>query len=648
MVLGTVLAALAGHLTSVSAQRFTIFTANHVWKYKFDSVYVCQDGQSPAWETTAFDDSSWLSGPGGFTGGETRATALIGVNTTTLPAPVAAGIAGKRANFRTHFNIVSTAGVSLTFSNRIDDNAAFFLNGTLLPLNHRATGGTACTAFGGGAIGPNTDAEVWETLVFTPTDLAGILVVGDNVLAASVGQVNATSSDLVFVCELYGDIASAPINLTPLQPANVSLPQCATLTLSGSFSGSPAPTYQWYYEGSAMDGVANPSALTPTLTIANVGLINTGHYKLRASNANGMTETREATVTITADLTPPHVVSATTLASNANYILLTFDEPVDGMVFDPFGVKVSARNDTSDLGDTAAAGFQVNPTTIIVETTGARLAGVNYKIAIGFDSIKDVCAGNSIAAVTVNVATEVLLTDKDSATDLWSYDESGTDMGTAWREVNFDASAWPTGPAFFGLETAGNVQGVIRTPWTVSAKITYYLRKSANLPAPPSQVDRLTLVQEVDDGCVTYINGVEADRYGLAAAAPLDYLTFFASPAEPQPLTSTNLAVTGLIEGHNVIAVEVHQTSAASSDILYGSRLSAICRSVYPGVTMTRSGSTVTVSWTEYGINGKLQTSGDLVAWTTDGRAPTHVGGTYSLTYTLPGGAGHLYIRLLQ
>jgi len=645
MVLGAVL--LAGHLTTVSAQRFTIFTANHVWKYKFDSAYVCQDGQTPAWESIAFDDSTWLSGPGGFTGGETRATALVGVNTTTLPAPTAGTIAGKRGNFRTHFTMASVVGVSLTFSNRIDDNVAYFLNGTPLPLNLRATAGTACGSFGGAAIGPNTDAEQWETLVFSPTDLLGILLPGDNVLAASVGQSSATSSDLVFVLELYGDIASPPVNQTPLQPADVTLTQCSTLTLAGNFTGSPAPTYQWFYEGSAIDGVANPSALTPTLTIANVTPLNAGHYKLHAQNSNGGTDTREATVSVTADTAGPVILNAIAQGSNANYILVTFNEPVDATTFDAFGVHVKARNDTSDLGDTVQA-IQVNPSTIIVESTAARGAGINYKISFDADSIKDVCAGNSITPVTVDVATEVYLTDKDNATELWSYDESGTDMGTAWREVNFDASAWPTGPAFFGLETAGQVQGVIRTPWTVSTKITYYLRKTANLPTPPSQIDRVTLVQEVDDGCVTYFNNVEADRYGLAPGAPLDFMTLFASPAEPQPLTSTNLAVTGLIEGKNVIAVEVHQTSTASSDILYGSKLSAICHSTYPGVTLTRTGSTLKVSWEEYGINGKLQTSTDLSTWVTDGRAATHVGSTYSLTYTLPAGAGHLYIRLLQ
>src|SRR5882672_4576616 len=90
LVLTGLFTTVAGQFTSAVAQRFQITAVDAVWKYKFDSAYECLDGTN--WEQPGFDDSTWASGPGGFTGGETRAAALIGVNTTTLPAPTAGTI----------------------------------------------------------------------------------------------------------------------------------------------------------------------------------------------------------------------------------------------------------------------------------------------------------------------------------------------------------------------------------------------------------------------------------------------------------------------------------------------------------------------------------------------------------------------------
>src|SRR5437870_3615461 len=63
--LALLLSALLGDLTTANAQRFTIFGITNVWKYSTN----CHD--EDGWETSGYDDSSWESGPGGFTGGET-------------------------------------------------------------------------------------------------------------------------------------------------------------------------------------------------------------------------------------------------------------------------------------------------------------------------------------------------------------------------------------------------------------------------------------------------------------------------------------------------------------------------------------------------------------------------------------------------
>lgn len=185
------LAAVVAPLTTAQAQLTQIFPVTQVWSYDVN----CHDGEN--FQAVGFNDAGWATGPGGFTGGENNVAIVPILNTTSLPAPNSAGFGDHAMYFRTHFNIASTAGLSLIMSNAIDDGAVFYLNGSQI-LNLRVTTPGTCASFSTGAIGTGTDALLWEVHTFTPADLAGILVAGDNVLAVEVHQVNATSSDMVF------------------------------------------------------------------------------------------------------------------------------------------------------------------------------------------------------------------------------------------------------------------------------------------------------------------------------------------------------------------------------------------------------------------------------------------------------------------
>ncbi|MEY2407379.1 MAG: hypothetical protein QOF48_49 [Verrucomicrobiota bacterium] len=440
----------------------------------------------------------------------------------------------------------------------------------------------------------------------------------------------------------------APTNQNVNLPANRSVSACANVSLTTSFAGSPAPTYLWYKNNVAMDTVANPSAAGPVLNLNNTQTSDSGMYHVVVSNPSGTAVSRDAVVTVTAG--PPHLTSVTALSSNAYNFLFTFDQAIDASSVDTFTINFRSRNGVAAwLGETALTVLQVSPTNVLVTSELPREPLVNYVANVIADSgIVDTCARAPLAPTSVNVFTEIALSDFDDAADMWSYEQSGLDLGTAWRAPGYDDSAWLLGAAFFGLETPANVLGPIRTPWTIgAAQLTYYLRKSANLPAPRSEIVSLTLRQQVDDGSVTYINGLEVARHGFTATEVITNGSFAANETEPQALLVDVLSATNVVQGRNYIAVEVHQTSTSSSDVLYGSKLTAITRTVYPSLSLARSGNTLTISWPEYGVNGRLQTSTDLNTWVTDGRTPALSGGTYRLTYTIPAGAGRLFIRFL-
>ncbi len=76
-----------------------------------------------------------------------------------------------------------------------------------------------------------------------------------------------------------------------------------------------------------------------------------------------------------------------------------------------------------------------------------------------------------------------------------------------------------------------------------------------------------------DDGAVVYLNGTEIWRVNMPAGN-ITYATWASSVSAENAAAALNIA-NSLIDGLNVIAVEVHQESAGSSDISFNLSLKA-------------------------------------------------------------------------
>ena len=158
-----------------------------------------------------------------------------------------------------------------------------------------------------------------------------------------------------------------------------------------------------------------------------------------------------------------------------------------------------------------------------------------------------------------------------SMTNTWRYNQ-GTDLGRAWRESHYSDTNWPIGNALFFVED-DPLPAPKNTPLEIGA-ITYYFRTTfflhTNLP-------NLHLVAHtvVDDGLVAYLNGSEV-------------LRLFVAPGEVHWATRAGRDITdafyegpfsiptdSLQDGENSLAVEVHQSSANSPDVVFGMVLEA-------------------------------------------------------------------------
>lgn len=163
-------------------------------------------------------------------------------------------------------------------------------------------------------------------------------------------------------------------------------------------------------------------------------------------------------------------------------------------------------------------------------------------------------------------------------TNAWRYNQTTSYDGVPWTLPGFDDSALPVGRGVLAVEDGGNpsVTALTNTVLTLGRR-TYYFRTRFNYVGNTRGV-ALTFSNIIDDGAVFYLNGTEVRRMYVTNGVPIVYNSFAtnheASVSE-QFTISGPLVETNLVQGTNVLAVEVHQTTASSTDIVFGCALSA-------------------------------------------------------------------------
>jgi hypothetical protein len=205
--------------------------------------------------------------------------------------------------------------------------------------------------------------------------------------------------------------------------------------------------------------------------------------------------------------------------------------------------------------------------------------------------------------------------------DSWKYNDAATDLGTNWRNTGYNDASWPSGAALHYVETAA-LPAPKNTPLTLGAS-TFYFRKNFNFTGNPATTT-LRVNTVIDDGAVFYLNGVEVLRRGMPVTA-ITYDTFAnrvvdnAAYEGPFTISSANL-----VEGNNVLAVEVHQANPDSSDVVFGMTLDAesTAESPYtPGaVNSTRATlGTIPLVWLNEiqpnNVSGLQDNAGDRDPW---------------------------------
>ncbi|MBN1669816.1 MAG: lamin tail domain-containing protein [Kiritimatiellae bacterium] len=283
------------------------------------------------------------------------------------------------------------------------------------------------------------------------------------------------------------------------------------------------------------------------------------------AQSSGAEDVSPACVVITlsaAALEPAGVdyrVAGGTAANGADYSL------ADGtLTFAPGetsrSVSIVVLNDEAVESNESIVLALANPALV---TLGAR-ATHTYVI---FDD--DSVAGSSTPIVTIA---------KGAA---WRY-RPGTAPAAAqdspvWRTRLFDDSAWNTGSAPFGYGDAGT--GSFGTTLDMQNDHTsVFLRKTFTVPNA-ARIARVDVWAQYDDGFALWVNGREVARVNVdgTSGSPLAYDDVAASDLEPDQEWSVSLAggsMCDLLNGTNVVAVQLLNATAASEDLLFDFELS--------------------------------------------------------------------------
>ncbi len=186
----------------------------------------------------------------------------------------------------------------------------------------------------------------------------------------------------------------------------------------------------------------------------------------------------------------------------------------------------------------------------------------------------------------------------------WLYQALRAEPSGNWRGLPYPETNWninKTAPIGFGVVgpttapiTLGTTLTATEQGSSTNRTLAVYFRRHFNL-TNAFEIKALTLKLMRDDGAVVYVNGQQVGRSNIDSGATtggfIGYSTLAATAVDAAdeityyPVEVDPAIVSALQEGDNVIAVEVHQFNATSSDLSFDLELTASYHPPTDGVT---------------------------------------------------------------
>ncbi|MDB4669818.1 lamin tail domain-containing protein, partial [bacterium] len=156
----------------------------------------------------------------------------------------------------------------------------------------------------------------------------------------------------------------------------------------------------------------------------------------------------------------------------------------------------------------------------------------------------------------------------------WRYNlDAGTvGLPADWANTahSVDGISWDEGPGLLGFESSILGEPLLTTVPKVS-KITYYF-ETEFVYTGTGTVSQIQIDHYIDDGAVFYLNGEQIDTFNMPAGTITP-----STGADPSVTNAVLRTLTiddaSVVNGTNRLSVEVHQSSAGSSDMIFGAKV---------------------------------------------------------------------------
>ncbi len=432
----------------------------------------------------------------------------------------------------------------------------------------------------------------WLADAFTPPFNAAASLSGGtfNIFAVATNSLGATASSrtntVVINVPATNTLAPVIYAVNPPHSTPVSNLTSVTVTFSEPVSGVDAADL--LVEGVPATGVSGsgsnyiftfpqPPYGQPTISWAtNHGITDFGWPTVLPFDANGSGATWGYYLL---DQTPP-VLAARTPAPGSTItgltqVIVTFSEAVSGV-------------DAADLliNGTAASGVTgggSNYTFTVAQPSAYGPLAINVSWATNHGIADLALTPNAFGGTGWNFTLDPL-TVLVPSNSMWRFLKGTAEASSptnAWRLTGFNDSAWSNAPApfFYGDPYSNGLAAFTLLSDMQSNYATIYLRTEFTV-AGAAAITNLYLNAQSDDGFIAWINGVEVQRYNVAAGE-IGY-SGLATTQSPEPnnrgAAYTNFVITNasafLVNGTNLLTVHaLNQSLAGSSDFGFNAQL---------------------------------------------------------------------------
>lgn len=160
----------------------------------------------------------------------------------------------------------------------------------------------------------------------------------------------------------------------------------------------------------------------------------------------------------------------------------------------------------------------------------------------------------------------------------WHYfigvSDPSTADASAWRRLGFNDSTWTVAPAPIGYANPPNapVESALVTliPSSQEGAYSSVFMRTEFVAKSPVPGNVFTVNVNIDDGCIVWINGTEVGRYNVPEGdLPFNSWASSALEASIVSFSVTNGVQGPVVSGTNVVAVQVFNANATSSDLVF-------------------------------------------------------------------------------